>query len=161
MEWEPDDGDDGWTWRDGYPHRREPDPEPHQPSEQDRRYVCARCKQELLLAVCKKVERIPASDGLAETVRITHSCPCSAPAIRAARYAWDGQALRRLFGSSRFQLPWPVVHGEEAGGSAAAPPPAPTLSPKESYIERWMWDLSHCNDAHDFLLFCRGPRSEG
>lgn len=139
------------------------DPVPTPPNE-DRRYVCMRCKTDLLLSVVKRIERIePVNYALGKTtVRVVHDCPC-ANFVRAAVYPWDDQALARLFGSPRFSLPWPTTQGDERGEVAVgspAPAPKPTwLDRREAVLDRWAWDLDGVTTAQDFLSQCRGPRS--
>jgi len=153
----PDDGEPGRGEREnprdwlGKPYQ---EPKPNPPGS---RYVCVRCHEELQLTYIKHVSRVSTDDGV--YVRIVHACPC-VKHIRAARYEWSDAALRRLFGGKDFQLPWPTVLSEEAGGEAQEAPPSLGLTPKEAAIARWLWELEYCSDAHDFLLFCRGPHCD-
>lgn len=152
---DPDD------WWEHVMRHTSPDPAP---SSEDRRYVCPKCKQELQLDYVKSVEAIPA--GLdqplhATMIRVVHACPCQAW-VRRTRYPFDDVALARLFGTVHYYLPWPRAGGrDETGEVVDRPPSEPTVEERnEALMERWRFDLEGVDTAHDFLLFCRGPRHD-
>lgn len=136
-------------------------------SVEDRRYICTKCREELTLPVVKRVERIEPESygggygGGKPEIRIIHACTCRA-FVRKARYPFDHMALRRLF-KGAYTLPWPTTYAEEKGEVASDPPVPPEPSPlerRELVMARARFDLGAVESADDFLMYCRGPRSE-
>ncbi len=148
--------------RDGRGDRRDPNDwlgKSYQEPSDGRRYVCSRCQIELHLDWCVSVDRAYPEDlKMRPWVCIVHRCPCTG-GQRRTRYPWEESALRRLFGGS-FTLPFPAGLGstEDAGEvlDASSPVPYPR-TPNEQRLVEWQWEMSQCDSAHDFLLFCRGP----
>ncbi|MGZ4518819.1 MAG: hypothetical protein ACXVGB_00175 [Mycobacteriaceae bacterium] len=159
--WEWDDPDDETPWRGlfGPMPARKPTPPP---DNSDRRYVCTRCKKDLTLEVCKRIERVSTAPGEQPLVRIIHACPCT-QWVRSTRYPWDDAAMRRLFNGQSPALPWPKVSGAEDKGEVASDPapvaPGGYKTPDELMV-LWAWHLGGVTSAHDFLLWCRGPRDD-
>lgn len=110
-----------------------------------RRYACRICQQELKLDGVHAVTYFPPAPGEFDGyLDIDYACPNHDDGRKSIRFVYYPDALRRLFGGGMPELPWTRQ--------------PPDTRPKLTLMEKWRWHLSGVHTAHDFLLWCRGPR---